>query len=81
MRSRPDDVQLDQWPPGYGQLDVASIDGVTLVPEGKAVLFLTAVDGLKVALVIEPGQLLGAARQIVAHVAPKRMIAIDGGKL
>lgn len=78
--------KADPWPEGYGQYDVETIDAVTVVDSGhKAIIFMTAVDGLKVCAVIPLCDLIGATRQIVAHVAPaeilqKNLVAINGGK-
>lgn len=81
-------TEHDPWPEGYGQYDVASIDAVTLIRDGgdKAVLFMTAVDGLKVCMVVPLGDLCGAVRQIVGHTAPveimsKGVVVINGGKV
>jgi hypothetical protein len=85
VQSKPDDIQIEYWPPGYGQYDVATIDGVTLLGEGKTAVFMTAIDGLKVCMVVPLCDLVGAVRQLVAHVAPneihpKRLVVINGGK-
>lgn len=76
----------DPWPPGYGQFDVAEIIGVTLVDNGhRAIVFMSDAAGLKIALAIPLGDLVGAVRQLTAHIKPaevfaKRLVAINGGK-
>lgn len=81
-------TEYDPWPEGYGLYTVKTVDGVTLIrPSGddRAIIFLTDAGGLKVAVDIYAGDLLGIARQIVAHVAPaellqRNLVAINGGK-
>lgn len=81
-------TEFDPWPEGYGLYTVKTVDGVTLIrPNGddRAIIFLTDAGGLKVCVDVHAGDLLGIARQIVAHVAPteilqKNLVVISGGK-
>jgi len=77
--------EYEYWPEGgYGQHDIASINAVTILSD-KAMLSMTVIDGCQVCMVVPLGDLIGAVRQIIAHVAPaeilsKNLVVINGGK-